>query len=90
MKIYDGDITDSRDYLSVYDNKSVYLHYYHTSNSRNCTGVNGEALQVHTVNIFGTTSLMRILIRYYNSCNPYQILQVMRSVSGTTSHTWHA
>ena len=27
----------------------VYTMYYHTSNSRKCMGVNGEALQLHAV-----------------------------------------
>ena len=39
------------------------------------TGVNGEALQVHTVDIF-TKSFVRIHIRYYKSCYSYQVLQV--------------
>ena len=50
------------------------------SNSRECTGVNGEVLQLHAVYkkpSFFTTSHARIRIRYYKSCeNPYQVLQV--------------
>ena len=41
---------------------------YHTSNSCNCMGVNGKALQLHAV--------------YIKSCkNPYQVLQVTCSGS---------
>ena len=33
--------------------------FYHMSNSHKCTEVNGEALQVHTVDVFFTTSIVR-------------------------------
>ena len=63
---------------------------YHTSNSCECMGVNGEALQLHVVykkpyfllqvtreSVSGTASHVRIHIRYYKSReNPYQVLQV--------------
>ena len=68
---------------------------YHTSNSRECMGVNGEALQLHVVlqkAIFSTashpriristTSHVRIRIRYCKSReNPYQVLQIKCDVS---------
>ena len=43
---------------------------YHTSNSCECTGVNGEAVQVHAVD--KTTSLLRISIRHCNSRDLYR------------------
>ena len=43
---------------------------YHTSNSRECMGVNGEALQLHAV-------YKKPYLLYYKSHeNPYQVLQV--------------
>ena len=35
--------------LSIHCHKSLALCYNHTSNSRECMGVNGEALQLHSV-----------------------------------------
>ena len=49
---------------------------YHMSNSRECVGVNVEALQVHAVYII-----------HYKSCeNSYQYYKSQESVLGTTSH----
>ena len=44
-------------------------------------GVNGEALQLHSVRIFYCKS-HEYLYQYYKSHeNPYKVLQVMRTVS---------
>ena len=53
-------------------------HVYHTSNSCECMGVNGEALQLHVVikKTF-TTSHTRVNIRYYihkSHLSPFQKL----------------
>ena len=57
-----------------YNNQS-----HHTSNSRGCMGVNGEALQLHTV------YKSRILTQVTRES--VSVLQVMReSISGTASH----
>jgi len=58
----------------------MYTQLYHTSHSRECMGVNGEALQLHTVYKkpyfftashvrvhISTTSHVRIRIRYCKS-----------------------
>ena len=68
---------------------------YHTSNSRKCMGVNGEALQLHVVfiksHIFYSKSRENPYqyskprenpYQYYKSReNPYQVLQVTCDVS---------
>ena len=58
---------------------SFATHNYHTSNSRECMGVNGEALQLHAVyksRIFYYKPREKPH-QYYKSCeNPYQVLQV--------------
>jgi len=50
-------------------------YHYHTSNSRECMRVNGEALQLHAVH-------KKTTIFYYKSHeNPYQALQVTHDAS---------
>ena len=48
-------------------------------------GVNGEALQLHAINkkpYFFYSKSRENLCQYYKSCeNPYQVLQVTRTVS---------
>ena len=55
------------------------IYNYHTSNSHKCMGVNGEALQLHSVYEKNFPQVMQ---------ESMSVLQVMReSVSGTASHT---
>ena len=59
-------------------------HYYHTSNSCECKGVNGEALQLHSVykKLYFYCKSRENLYQYYKSHkNPHQVLQVMCSAS---------
>ena len=56
---------------------SLYFHFsltshYHTSNSRECMGVSGEALQLHAVYKIHTVKLRE---------SPYQVLQVACAAS---------
>ena len=59
--------------------------YYHTSNSCECMGVNGEALQLHSVYkkpYFFTAKSHDNPYQYYKSReNLYQVLQVTRAAS---------
>ena len=58
--------------------------YYHTSNSRECMGVNGESLQLHAVYkkpYFYCKSRENPYQYYKSRENPYQVLQVMRAAS---------
>ena len=52
-------------------------------NLHKCTGVNGKALQVHTVG-----KKKKHIVYYKSRENPYQVLEVMQCISGTgtTSH----
>ena len=67
------------------------MYYYHTSNSRECMGVNGEALQLHSVCTFYCKPCKNLYqyykshenpYQYYKSSeNPYQVLQVTHAAS---------
>ena len=48
--------------------------FYHTCNSRECMGVNGEALQLHAV-------YKKPYFYYKSHENPYQVLQVLLAFS---------
>ena len=52
-------------------------------NSHKCIGVNGKALQIHTVE-----KKKKHIVYYKSRENPYQVLEVMQCISGTstTSH----
>ena len=57
---------------------------YHTSNSRECMGINGEALQLHAVykKPYFYCKSRESPYQYYKSReNPYQVLQVTRAAS---------
>ena len=58
----------------------LYILFYHTSNSRECMGVNGEALQLHAV--YKKPYFLLEVTR--ESVSVLQVTQ--ESVSGTTSH----
>ena len=69
---------------SLYSLCSITLPY-HTSNSRECMGVNGEALQLHAVHkkpYFFYCKSHENPYQYYKSReNSYQVLQVTRAAS---------
>ena len=57
-------------------------HILSMSNSHKCTGVNGEALQLHSVYKKPYCKLRENPYQYYKSReNPYQVLQVTRAAS---------
>jgi len=58
--------------------------YYHTSNSRECMGVNGEVLQlcaVYKKPYFYCKSCKNTYQYHKSHENPYQVLQVTRAAS---------
>ena len=56
---------------------SCHIIFHHTSNSCECMGVNGEALQLHIV-------YKKPYLYYKSRKNPYQVVQVTRAVSERT------
>ena len=65
-------------------NGLLNTHFYHSSNSRKCMGVNGEALQLHTVYkkpYFYCKSRENPYQYYKSRENPYQVLQVTHAAS---------
>ena len=59
-----------------------YIYIYHTSNSCECMGVNGEALQLHAVNRICYCKSRENAYQYYKSReNLYQVLQVTCTAS---------
>ena len=66
---------------------SCHIIFHHTSNSCECMGVNGEALQLHIVykKPYLYYKSRKNPYQYYKSReNPYQVVQVTRAVSERT------
>ena len=69
---------------AIIKNYCVMCHYYHTSNSRECMGVNGEALQLHGVYkkpYFLLQVTQESVSVLQVSENPYQVRQVTHTAS---------